>query len=913
MQFEKLTRWAGRLDDTLRLRDFAAGRTAGGFLDRTFGIRRHTIWALLLPSATCFFAVLATPNLHRFVWAIATATIVFLVLAKDMAASSKNNKSLRRDLYLQLAAVSLVVIPIWAVGDSQYAERLPYANLLLPLTLAVALALFVAGLLSDGLFRKLRGKSNFGRSLCRTELFANRGPVLPITGGGLLTALFVVPFRSPLELLLFPAIAALLAPPELLTVIVLLVFAVSLVALVLSGLNERFGTMWSLISYAFLHDGGLLVSLLVIALAAARFAGVSYVTTVFDTAAGWVVSTVLISTYVLAWWFGYWMNRLLADQLIRIIEPDCSSGEVSIPYRVAEDAVATHVPAAGRILQLHGSSRFMAIREREKDGDVTYFQSYPALDLINALALAGAPGGRAIPTFLQLKSRAFTFQSLTTAVLAAVLIGAGLFIHGGVQDAQLATDLATTGGIVPAALLAKPADDHTLFVVAASGGGTRAALFTAAVLEGIASRGKMANVVLGSGVSGGGAALAYLAGFRQSLIDYDHAAWGKYYEAMKAPYIRDVLERASEWRMLREGRLGMLLQESFVRRWGLPASASVLDSCASQQSAPGCSFGLILNTTLAGHLHLPEKVPAGKTLAEVEPKHRNETSSSMAGGRLILTNLSLPSGFAGTGVEPDDPRLPIVVRGPAAHLEHAAALNANFPPVFANAAIDTDRQDRYWATDGGAADNRGMEMLLYSLRGALDHVAADQLPRLHIIVADAGAYGDDYVQDRGVSSALGGGAHFASALDSQLKSSIEQLYVKHPDRFAFSYVYMPRPLRASGSFGTHWMLQDRITVHQKHERTTLKDWLLSFIGKEANPQTTISGEDMINVLRSLYNRAPLSFENGSSPKPVELSSKARKVLLWAREENSAEQSRVEWRKVMAALGDTDPDTAPLCH
>src|SRR4051812_19881396 len=113
MLLEKLTRWAGDLDNAARLRDFAAGRTAGGFLDRHFGIRRHTIWALVLPSAACFFAVLATPNLPRFAWAIAAAAAVFLLLRKQMAVSSRKGHPLRRDLYAQLITVSVVVIPIW--------------------------------------------------------------------------------------------------------------------------------------------------------------------------------------------------------------------------------------------------------------------------------------------------------------------------------------------------------------------------------------------------------------------------------------------------------------------------------------------------------------------------------------------------------------------------------------------------------------------------------------------------------------------------------------------------------------------------------------------------------------------------------------------------------------------------------
>ena len=71
---DKLTDWACELDRFLRRRDFAIGRTADGYLDRRFGIRRHTVAALLWPAALVFFAVMATANPRRSVWAAAVGT-----------------------------------------------------------------------------------------------------------------------------------------------------------------------------------------------------------------------------------------------------------------------------------------------------------------------------------------------------------------------------------------------------------------------------------------------------------------------------------------------------------------------------------------------------------------------------------------------------------------------------------------------------------------------------------------------------------------------------------------------------------------------------------------------------------------------------------------------------------------------
>ena len=50
---------------------------------------------------------------------------------------------------------------------------------------------------------------------------------------------------------------------------------------------------------------------------------------------------------------------------------------------------------------------------------------------------------------------------------------------------------------------------------------------------------------------------------------------------------------------------------------------------------------------------------------------------------------------------------------------------------------------------------------------------------------------------------------------------------------------MPLILRESGSFGTHWMLQDRVTVQLRDGETV-----------------TVTGEEVIGMLRALYGGRP---------------------------------------------------------
>ena len=132
-------------------------------------------------------------------------------------------------------------------------------------------------------------------------------------------------------------------------------------------------------------------------------------------------------------------------------------------------------------------------------------------------------------------------------------------------------------------------------------------------------------------------------------------------------------------------------------------------------------FGLILNTALAGYLQ-SEACTQPENFPEAAAACRKLTDGSIAGGRLIFTNLADESSFSSQGSDQDLPY--VVIQEPAVSLNIAAALNANFPPVFSNAAVDVDSKHRYWVTDGGVVDNRGLISLLLALKGALEHMPA---------------------------------------------------------------------------------------------------------------------------------------------------------------------------------------------
>jgi hypothetical protein len=379
---------------------------------------------------------------------------------------------------------------------------------------------------------------------------------------------------------------------------------------------------------------------------------------------------------------------------------------------------------------------------------------------------------------------------------------------------------------------------------------------------------------MGSGVSGGGASLAYFASNRRQLIG--NSAWDGFFDAISKPFIQDVLDRASEWRMVSGDRLGTLLQESFHRHWNLPPDRDKLGKIDD--------FGLIFNTTLAGHYKDDGAGPG--TLAERASQHPRQHHSNLAGGRLILTNLSIKRAFEGSNLPYyQQTPLPVVIDDPEMPLVTAAALNANFPPVFSNAPVDVDQRTRYWVTDGGAADNRGLEMLMYALRDTLAANPSALPYGALILVVDAGAESDSFSQDRGIGSAIGAGAQFAMHLSAEIKRDID----RGRQDVKLIYLRMPRLLRASGSFGTHWMLQDNIRVNDPKDPAcdscplaALQEWWAA---------KSVTGTEAITMLRALYGGQSTG---GLSPKSSE-------VLEWLRQ--SEEYTR-DWKSVADWLAAT---------
>ncbi len=841
-------RW---LDEKLRFLDLRLHRTEGGWLKR-FGITRESPGFLLLPPLVCFAIVTGAGTLDlRLAYATVAALVVFFLVKSLGRATS--SRSIKWDMAIHVGLIGAVAAIVWLAGGDQYQSNKLYRHLFIPLAWLICASLALAALVVDWFFRDLIDNSKYPTYLTMAELFQSYGPARTSTAGRTLASAVTAPFRGPLQLLWLPSVVALVSLPAWLWRSTIIAGAISFVALVMAGIDDRFDAMWRLFQRAMFRGGALAVSILVIVFAIARIADVSYVTTVLDSAAAQSVLFLLGAFYVLSLWADYWITRLLSQCILSIVAGRAVNN-AAIDYPICQSY--TSVPVDHRVLQIHGASRFLAVRETDpKDPTNVRFQAHTAESLIELLADSGAPGGKAAPLPSQIRARSNAYLSLVATFLLAVG-GLGLWLlHNGDQSAELTATTKTPANVDLNRLLSdesRQKDGHPVIVMAASGGGTRAALFTAGVLRALWRQNAARDVAFASGISGGGAALAYFASERPDLIAATKEdAWDQYLATMQEPFIQDVLTKASEWRMFGSGRIGMLLSESFIDRWHLPGARQTLGSVKD--------FGLILNTSLAGHFDCKDAKDGScaDPLIYLERRNRKLTRSELAGGRLILTNLKIDPSLAPPAPEGKTSHdLPVVVSDPAIRLETAAALNANFPPVFSDSGVDLDGQTRYWITDGGAIDNRGMETLLYTLRETLADKKSG-LPRMIVLIADASGYSPLFSQDRGSAAALAAGSKMASQLSSELVASIQRVYcaANQPNDFGFAYLFMPDELRNSTSFGTHWMLQRRIKV--KHDD---------------NDEVTISGGDMVQVLKYLY----------TDETPAGLSSDAMQVLNWAR-------------------------------
>ena len=769
-----------------------------------------------------------------------------------------------RQLCFILLTLALLATALWGVilpflGTPASAAGLPFVEKVEAATEARGtpylhvFAVFILALLLLALFARVLAhwcvdtvtpdlRKIFQDRLQKTEVLRDPRPDPRLTHVRLISALVNGVLYHPLHLLLLPAMAALFSSTDWMWFFTLMFLGVAALFIMWGSLSSRWEQFIQLIDRWFLAGTPLVVSLAAIVIAALRLADFSYVSTVLDAAPFGTLFIFLVIAYSTLWLMEYWINRWLGERLLAVLgAPNPSSGFFMYGPPLQQTG-GPHL--RGQVLALHGTGRFAV--------HGWYWRSYPAprraerllafttfgfIELFDRLGRDEEPD-----CANNIRRRVRLYFNLVNILLVLMLVGFMSLrqswnkplaqknvveaVRDGAPDKPF--DLAT-------AILNKSREEggRPSIIVAASGGGTRAALYTATALEGLARLGRSRDIVLLSGVSGGGLAAAYFASrFDQFERDAytDAQAWSDYKAAMAEPFIQDVLEGASEWRIQSTTPLGTLLAESFDRRlFTAPGSARTLGDLTG--------VGLILNSTVSGHPR-KDSVMLDKRMGSLSSDRCYEQSrpfSSLAGGRLIFTNLDNVKFPPEPNRALADVRFDYaIVRDGGVPLAAASALNANFPPVFPNArvrlkpaqALEADGLPpcpvSYFVTDGGATENLGLLSALYALRAALPDIKAglrpnEKFPDIHIVAIEASALSYDYSNDRGIGAATGGSKErIAGGLTQEIMQDIlREIGTVGPeakDSIHIDYLSLPVAFRSRGGFGTHWMSARTVRV-----------------------------------------------------------------------------------------------------
>lgn len=788
--------------------------------------------------------------------------LIALIVAARITWSGRLKTRGRRELLFVMLAWAVAVVLLWTLFLPDHpAEALGGAyRQTYPLLLGCLMVIaFGTYWLAGHLFREVEAKtgSSLRGRLTQRELFPGKREDPPISGLRILAAFVNGVVYRPFHVLLLPSLVCVLANTGYQWAFATMATALAVLGLTYGSLSTRWEQMVLYMQRWFLAGTPLLVSLLVMALAVMRLADVQYVSTVLDAAPFGVIFVSIILAYVTFWHFEYWVNRWLAERLLGLLgapddgvhgfmayeyvpppppppaPPPTGAPELDAPQPARRNGVAL----ANRQLAIHGTGRFCVQgwfkREKPRKWEQSVGRAFHTFGLLELFELIAGDDKDAVVAVHDVGRRIRFYFGTVNIALLATLIGLLSWQHGWklplasyrVVSANAHAGPAAGNGDLAAMLRKRAAANRPAIVVAASGGGTRAALYTATALEGLARLDRTQDIVMLSGVSGGGVAVAYFASRFDTLGKKSEAAdknWKTFRDAVTEPFIQDVLEGMDELRVAGDVPLGELLVESLSRRaFDRGEPEGTMRTFASIGALP-----LILNTTMSGHpsnestlldQHVGVLSDRDKCLAASQP------FASLAGGRLIFTNLSDKSGFpTKESAMPDVRMVYRVVRDPTVPLAAAAALNANFPPVFSNARVRLETDEvreckalSYFVTDGGATENLGLVSALYALRKTvLDWPAGEPLPPLHVVAIEASAVTYDYSQDRGVGAATGGSKErINGGLTEELIHSIDaELARRLLPALQVHYLPLPMAFRSRGGFGTHWMYAKQIRV-----------------------------------------------------------------------------------------------------
>jgi len=910
-------------------------RKLDAYVNRPLPPGRNKIWTWIAPDGYAWFvpflaAVLViamalgptfkTTGANLVLLAVGIALLFILHVAAAWRIRA-NQYLLAGQIAIQALLVLLLAVSSRpeAYGAVTHAPRLHVGT---AIACALVIALCSAWLIAGNLFRSKAG-GTLAATLPQVELFLPRdrydfmgkGPL-----AALVSAFVIAPIRYPTELLLPGSLLCLFVPDRYLGYVFLLTGVLTWIALFLGILFERLMEILQTIGRLFFVGPQRVISILVIVVALLRLADVHYITYLFNAGSSGYGNPTLMGyialAYAVAWYYAFWCDHFVARRLIRLLDPQPDAvTPVCIPYPYEGDPTLSKVQSAGRSIALHGAGRLKLEGLYETNynkGQALQFMTPAEViaqfrDQLERAPADVSSSGDLLASLRNFQRSAIVYPVLVGA-LAFGLIGGPAYVtfSHAVQPPELTVGAgAAVNKDLVSLLFGKDAPNGACppltsrtprIAVVASGGGTRAALYTASLLRGLAERGQICNVVLVGGVSGGSAALGYFALHERELRrpgPIDDVAWSRFSETMALPFIEYVIDGASDLRialgrgawtpatcgepaekddsvtgwMPARSRLGNILAESFVCTLGV---GTMKDP----------SFGVMLNTAIVGSFpdaRHPCTRADGLSLPEQATRCRDILDAGSAGGRLVLTNLAPLKPLPDDGSRHMD----IVTLNQAdISIARAAALSANFPPVFPDAAIDVQPAGasgkRYWVTDGGAVENRGAMTLYYAVRDALRSATpSEPLPPLHVVIADVSASAGRYSESFGFGSVLGAGGQLGLGLETEIRADMEKLYCDHKSRVVFHEIAMP-PVFRDGGIGTHWLLPGS----------------LSFANPSDTSETaTLSSTDVKTLVLALHSDKDVRYDDKEA---------VSKVLNWARD-GLASRHDVNWKALIDAL------------
>jgi|GEM_PF-2758944 len=717
---------------------------------------------------------------------------------------------------------------IWILADpatTEYVDDKPYRHIMAPLgAFLLFFALPFARWWAWFVFRKRRMdfRDAYSGLLNQTQLFDPNFPS-NATRGEILRGLVLAVINTPFQLVLIPSFAIVIAPVHQINTYAVVGFFISWWFMAMVVFHPRLDSLLEIINRLFIDGGSLLVSVIVLAFAAARLAGVEYVTTVLDATSGTALIQYLFLFYVLSWIYDYWTTRSMIEVMMGFLDKT-DDHPVKIEYKHRQEKY----PGKKMWIQPHGGTRLAVIRDMGRDQKYPYhFNFFRPASIFREIAARSKTSSKARRRIQILESYIRFFHACPAVIFFVVFFWCfqdqmgnprNYHIRGYTNPPPAAN--AFSLGRAHEAIRAHPDEksiDPPMYFVAASGGGTRAAIHTMTVLRALGDRGVLHRVAGISSVSGGSLGNALFAHHRPELISVDmrtrEDTWAKFEAAVKDRHIQYVLNGAFEWRLIEGDRFGTILKESFERH--INGERSTLGSCKD--------IAIIFNTALRGE-------------AESSLTKSSDTDGANAGTRIVFTNI--PS-FTGSNTKDADPSYAADLRyvsfgDSSISIPAMASASANFPPVFSNLAIDEHAgTPRYWVTDGGAMDNRGLISLLLALRSMIEVWGESKtrepatLPPFRILVADASAYSAGFSQDRGIGAATGAKLKVANKLIASLLKDVRRTYGEAmgtegaEERVTIHDLTLPKAIRSG--MGTHWMMPTMTTLKRSKWIPGVKD------------------------------------------------------------------------------------------